>query len=256
MDERYIPAAAGEARPISGVERGDSAGAADAADTAAALSDPRALQILTTEHWSLLTARSLVYNEAFARSGMFLSFLAATLVVLGLVSTATGFSDSFLAIAAVILSLDLFVGYASLGRVAFASREDIRYLQGMNRLRHAYHEMVPGLGPYFITSHHDDFRSVVSFYGPASMGLRGVIRGMTTTPGMLGVICSAVTGGLAAVLALLATHDVTLSATSALVAFVLSFVITTLTMVRSVLGFGASFLAMFPRDSEDDRPGF
>ena len=44
------------------------------------MSDPRTLQILSTEHWSLLAARSLVYNEAFARAGMFLSFLSATLV--------------------------------------------------------------------------------------------------------------------------------------------------------------------------------
>ena len=109
-----------------------------------ALDDPRALTILTTEHWSLMSARSLVYNEAFARAGMFLAFLSATLVALGLVATATGFSDAFLIVAAVVLALDLFVGLASLGRIAAASDEDIRYLQGMNRLRHAYHEMVPG----------------------------------------------------------------------------------------------------------------
>ncbi len=80
-----------------------------------ALADPRALQILSTEHWSLLTARSLVYNETFARGGMFMAFLSATLLVLGLISTATGFSAGFLIVAAVILGLDLFVGLATLG---------------------------------------------------------------------------------------------------------------------------------------------
>src|SRR5438552_392944 len=45
----------------------------------APLADPRALTILATEHWSLLSARSLVYNEAFARTGMFLTFLSASL---------------------------------------------------------------------------------------------------------------------------------------------------------------------------------
>src|SRR4026207_2528667 len=54
------------------------------------LDAPRALTILTTEHWGLLTARSLVYNEAFARAGMFLAFLSATLGVLGLISAAAG----------------------------------------------------------------------------------------------------------------------------------------------------------------------
>jgi hypothetical protein len=137
--------------------RAESGGAALASPgPGGGIDDPRALQILTTEHWSLLTARSLVYNEAFARAGMFLAFLSATLFALGLISTATGFSDGFLAIAAVILALDLFVGLATLGRIVAASAEDIRYLQGMNRLRHAYFEIVPGLDPYFITSHHDD----------------------------------------------------------------------------------------------------
>src|SRR5215217_8279649 len=88
------------------------------------LHDPRALQILSTEHWSLLTARSLVYNEAFARAGMFLAFLSATLLVLGLISTATGFSEPFLVVAALILALDLFIGLATIGRINGASEED------------------------------------------------------------------------------------------------------------------------------------
>ena len=48
-------------------------------------SDPRALQILSTEHWSLLTARSLVYNEFFTRGSMFLTLLSASLLALGFV---------------------------------------------------------------------------------------------------------------------------------------------------------------------------
>ena len=46
----------------------------DPRDLRLPLPDGAALQILTTEHWSLLTARSLVYNETFARGGMFLAF--------------------------------------------------------------------------------------------------------------------------------------------------------------------------------------
>ena len=127
--------------------------------------DPRALTILTTEHWSLLSARSLVYNEAFARAGMFLSFLAATLVALGLMSGAMGFSDQFIGISALVLGLDLFIGLATMGRVSTATSEDIRFLQGMNRLRHAYHATAPGLEPYFITGHYDDVLGVFANYG-------------------------------------------------------------------------------------------
>jgi len=61
---------------------------------------------------------------------MYLTFLSATLVALGLVSTATGFSRDFLLIAAVVFGLDLFIGLATMGRVATATSEDLRYLQG------------------------------------------------------------------------------------------------------------------------------
>jgi hypothetical protein len=242
MEDRFVPAAPAEARPLDNRGSDDEGGSA-----LAAIDDPRALQILTTEHWSLLTARSLVYNETFARGGMFLTFLSATLLVLGLISTATGFSDAFLSVAAILLTLDLFIGLASLGRINGASNEDIRYLQGMNRLRHAYHEMVPDLDRYFISAHHDDMRSVLEHYGPTNMSeLRGVLHGFTTMPGMIAVICNAVLGGLLAILVLLATHEPGVAGITGLLGFILSFVIGAAIAVRGVKRFLASFEARFP----------
>ena len=167
--------------------------------------DPRALTILTTEHWSLLSARSLVYNEAFSRAGMFLSFLAATLVALGLMSGAMGFSSEFIGISALVLGLDLFIGLATMGRVATATSEDIRFLQGMNRLRHAYHETVPGLEPYFITGHYDDVLGIFANYGAdvQTRTWRSIVHGFTTVVGMLGVINAALSGVVAATIAIL-----------------------------------------------------
>jgi hypothetical protein len=214
----------------------------------AALDDPRAIAVLTTERASLISARALVYNEAFERGGMFLSFLSATLVALGLVATASGLSNGFLTVAAVLLALNLFVGFASLGRIAAASNEDIRYLQGMNRLRHAYHEMVPGLEGYFIASHHDDIESVLEFYGPAAGSpIRSILHGLTTTPGMLSVICSAVAGSLGAVIALLAAQDARTAAVMGGVAFVVVFVALTALFVVQVRRGMHALHALFPR---------
>ncbi len=246
MEERFVPLGSGEGRPIETHE------AKAGADPRQPLDDPRALQILSTEHWSLLTARSLVYNEAFARGGMFMAFLSATLVVLGLISTATGFSDPFLVVVAVVLALDLFVGLATLGRIAAASSEDLRYLQGMNRLRHAYHEMVPGLERYFISSHNDDFDSVARFYGPISpSAIAGVLHGFTTTPGMLATICSGVAGGLVAVVVLLFTHEPVLAGVAGLLGVAAFFMTATAIAMRSVLGFMTSMEPIFPKPPDD-----
>jgi hypothetical protein len=231
MQEGFVAPAAAEARPIAADDPTSSGGGPS-------LNDPRALQILTTEHWSLLTARSLVYNETFARGGMFLALLSASLLVLGLIATATGFSDAFLIVAALILALDIFVGLATLGRISGASNEDLRYLQGMNRLRHAYHEMVPGLDPYFISSHYDDFASVAGFYGPLESGpIRNMVHGFTTMPGMISVICSAVGGVLVAVVLLLATHDATLAGALGFAAFLALIFAGLIVGYRAAMGF-------------------
>jgi cytochrome c biogenesis protein CcdA len=191
--------------------------------------------------------------RAFARAGMFLAFLSATLVAMGLIATATGFSDGFLSVAAAVLSLDLFVGLASLGGIAAASGEDIRYLQGMNRLRHAYHEMVSGLDRYFVSSRYDDIASVLSFYGPStSSALREAVHGFTTTPGMIGVICSAVGGALAAVIALLLSHEPPVGVIAGGVAFVIGFVVISVAMGLLVRCTIRDLRTYFPRTDWSD----
>src|SRR6476620_669720 len=58
-----------------------------------ALPDPRVITILSTEHWSLLSARGLAYNEAFVRGGMFLTFLSMSFVALALLAQAMAYGD-------------------------------------------------------------------------------------------------------------------------------------------------------------------
>lgn len=214
------------------------------------LSDDRALTILTTEHWSLLSARGLVYNEAFARAGTFLTFLSATLVALGLIAAGTGFRREFLVVAATVLALDLFIGLATLGRVMDASAEDIRCIQGMNRLRHAYLEMVPGLEPYFVTSRYDDMAGAISAYGAASPStLAGTLHGLTTTSGMVCVICAAVAAALAGVLLLLATDEPAVAAVGAFATLLVGVALGIATMVR-VFGSGRRAIEpIFPTPS-------
>lgn len=238
MEERSLPPA--EAPPLFHPD----------GDRPVTLEDPRVLQILTTEHWSLLAGRSLVYNEAFSRAGMYLSFLSATIVALGLIAAATGFSSAFLMIAAGLLAIDLFIGYASLGRIASASSEDIRFLQSMNRIRHAYVEIAPATEPYFMTGHHDDATTVLGLYGTVAAGPASqIIHGLTTTPGMIGTINSGVGGALAAILTMLLTGDPQISGIVGVVASLVLFVVLAFLTQRTVARFWTGMPTMFPRDS-------
>jgi hypothetical protein len=214
------------------------------------LADPRALTILTTEHWSLLTARSLVYNEAFARGGMFLTFLTGTLVALGFVSQGTGFGTEFLIVTTVLLAFVLVIGFATIGRLATASSEEFRALQGMNRLRHAYLEMVPSLENYFSASRYDDAMSTLSAFGTEDENplspLANLLHGLTTMPGMIALINAVVGGALAASVALLFGASTVLGIASGVLAFLALMVLMTLIGLRSFEAIGRRTDVRFP----------
>ena len=168
------------------------------------LTDPRVLQILSTEHWSLLSARGLAYNEAFTRGGMFLTFLSTSFVALALFSTAMSFGDDFLIVAAVVLAFDFIMGLLTYGRILGANGDDLRAVHGMSRIRHAYTQIAPVTTPYFTAGTHDDMEGVMVTYGaPPTGGFGDIVYGLTTSGGMIGLITSMVGGVFVAVAALL-----------------------------------------------------
>src|SRR5262245_9304751 len=145
------------------------------------------LQILSTEHWSLLATRSLAYNESFSRAGMFLSVLSGAVVALALVAQATGFQEGFDLFAIVLLPVVLFIGIATFVRLVQVNNEDVQWVYGMNRLRHAYLEIDPSVGPYFTTAWHDDEVGMLVSIGSRPGGST-FLHGLITTPGMLAVV--------------------------------------------------------------------
>jgi hypothetical protein len=168
------------------------------------LDDPRVIQILSTEHWSALTARSLAYNEAFVRAGMFLTFLSTSFIALALLAEAMTFGQDFLTVAAIVLAFDFVIGLTTFGRIAGANFDDLRALHGMARIRHGYVQVAPFLAPYFTTATHDDADSVSADYNAPEGAVASVMYGLTTSLGMIGLIVSMVGGVLICVLALLA----------------------------------------------------
>ena len=105
------------------------------------------VQILATEHWSLLATRSMTWGEVFSRAGIFLTVVSAAVVALALVAQATDFGDGFYVFALLVLPIVLVLGVGTLVRLGDALTEDVRLVFGMNRLRHAYLEIAPELGP-------------------------------------------------------------------------------------------------------------
>lgn len=118
------------------------------------------LQILSTEHWSLLASRSLAWNESFSRGGMFLSTLSGAIVALALVAQATAFGEGFRLFALVILPVVLLVGLGTLLRMGISNWHDAQCVIGMNRIRAGYLEIAPDLERFFVMGTTDDQRGI------------------------------------------------------------------------------------------------
>src|SRR5260370_12609259 len=69
-----------------------------------------ALQVLATEHWSLLATRALTYQESLGRVNMFLTILSGAVIALALVAQAAHFGPAFFAIAIFMLAVVFLTG--------------------------------------------------------------------------------------------------------------------------------------------------
>ena len=152
------------------------------------------VQILATEHWSLLATRQLAWTEAFTRAGLFLTVLSAAVVALALVAQ-TG--EDFTLFAVVLLPVVLLLGIATFVRLGQINEEDGRLLAGMNRLRRGYLDIAPDLEPYFMTSGYDDAAGLLVTRGLDDMARTRVpLQVMVSTPVIIGVLDAVLFGVL------------------------------------------------------------
>ncbi len=182
------------------------------------------LQILSTEHWSLLASRSLAWNESFSRGGMFLATLSGAIVALALVAQATSFGEGFRVFGLVILPVVLFVGIGTNFRMGFANYHDAVCVMGMNRIRAGYLELAPDLDRYFVMGTTDDARGF-QLTQATQPGTPLIVQMLASSPMLISVLNSALVGSIAA-LAVLQLEGGTLAAFGA-----------------AVIGFTASLLA-------------
>lgn len=170
------------------------------------------MEILTTEHWSLLSTRTLGYQEMFGRATIFVAVLSGIIVALALLAQMTRFGRESLAFALLLLAVALFIGVVTFVRCVAINYEDARWVRGMNLLRHAYLEMVPELEQFFVTGHEPDADRGALRHG-SPQRLRNLASSLTTTSGVVAALNSVLAGALACDLGVLVGTGRTLGTT-------------------------------------------
>lgn len=119
------------------------------------------LTALTTEHFTLQTARAQTTSETSARASIYMFSVSSALVALGFVSqVANGVGDVFVVFALTVLPTIYLLGCATYVRLVELGAEDLRYGIAINRIRGYYQEIAGERADLFLLSGHDDAAGV------------------------------------------------------------------------------------------------
>ena len=120
------------------------------------------MQALTTEHFTLQTARAVAVSEGNGRTALYIGALSSTLVALALVAQRSPLGQVFYAVAFTVLPAVLFLGLVTYVRILQSSIEDILSAVAINRIRRYYTEIDPSQSHYFLLSGRDDVRGALA----------------------------------------------------------------------------------------------
>lgn len=210
---------------------------------------PHALQILMTEHWSLLASRSMGYTESMSRTSIFVAALTGSVVALALVGQATDFGREFVAFALVLLPVVYFLGVVTIARLFQNGWEDAVWVQGMNRIRHAYLELAPELEPYFVTSRFDDDAGVL--ISAVARPRVTPLQGFVAIPGVVAVLNSVVAGAVAGIAGLGLEVGTGAALVLGAVAFVISLASFVGLGIRAIAAYRRNLVVRFPTPSAE-----
>lgn len=126
-----------------------------------AVTDPALLAALTTEHYTLQSARASTITEANGRSQLFLSTVSGATVALALAAQLDRIGDTFTMFAATVLPALMLLGITSYVRLADLAVNDAYYARAIGRIRSFYFGIDPAARNYWLLPAGDDPHAVM-----------------------------------------------------------------------------------------------
>jgi hypothetical protein len=160
--------------------------------------DQRLLQALTTEHFTLQTARSATIMETNGRSALFLSTVSSAVVALAFIGQVADVGQPFFLFALAVLPALFVLGLLTYLRLVQRASEDLLYPRAINRIRRFYLELDPAAPSWFLLGGHDDIHGATANMGlvPSSRHLLSHTATMVAaTASMIGGVFVALAGG-------------------------------------------------------------
>jgi hypothetical protein len=155
---------------------------------------PQLLSALTTEHYTLQSARSSTIVEANGRSSLFLSATSAATVALALVAQLDRLGSIFMVFTLVVLPALLVLGLTSYVRLADLAVHDAYYARAIGRIRAFYLTLDPAGAQYWMQPAGDDPHAVMRQAGQQHTRWHHFSHTATSVAAVTAVIAGALIG--------------------------------------------------------------
>lgn len=154
------------------------------------------IPLLTTEHFTLQSARAILMSEIGTRATIYLTAVSSAVVALAFVTTLADDERMIRAFALVLLPVLCFMGFVTRARLSQLAYADLHYQRAINRIRHYYVDAAPEAARYLTLSIHDDLPGV----SESGVYPRNWIMGLLPAAMMVAVVNYVITGLLAGLL--------------------------------------------------------
>src|SRR5512133_2756077 len=154
------------------------------------------LQALTTEHFTLQTARSATIADSNGRSALYLATVSSAVVALAFIGQIDHLSHAFHLFALALLPALVLLGILTYLRLVQTAVEDLFYARAINRIRRHYVDLDPDAARWFVLSGYDDPAEVLAAMGLATPGAAAPSHGhlWSHAATMVAVVTSSIAG--------------------------------------------------------------
>src|SRR3990172_1028068 len=120
---------------------------------------------LTTEHFTLQSARGIINGEIVSRVNIYFTTLSSILIAAAFLAQIPQMSQLFGLFAAIAFPVAVLLGLFTLARLMVLGRVDTIYIRAINRVRQFYVQAAPEAQRYLLFPPYDDDRSVRAYGG-------------------------------------------------------------------------------------------
>jgi hypothetical protein len=159
------------------------------------------LLALTTEHFTLQTARSATIADSNGRSALYLATVSSAVVALAFIGQLAHTGPAFLLFALALLPALVLLGVLTYLRLVQTAVEDLFYARAINRIRRRYVDLDPEGARWFLLCGFDDPAGVMVAMGLSAPGARHSRWHLLSHASTMVAVVTSIIGGVGMALA-------------------------------------------------------